>query len=138
MQPACAVMGRDDRRDTARVSRRARRKEPCLDLAIGPVLGTQWGQGPVPSTGPRRLAVALLEDAVRCLRTRPRPSDGPLGARRAQELRAETEAWFAAADDTPGGFGWVCAALGLEPDAVRRKLPMARRRYIRAYLDGVR
>jgi hypothetical protein len=82
--------------------------------------------------------MALLEDAVRCLRARPRPSDGPLAMRRIQELRAETEAWFASDDDTPGSFNWVCAALGLEPDSVRRKLPTARRRYIRAYLDRPR
>jgi hypothetical protein len=96
------------------------------------MLPTQWRVAGFVSTGPRRLALALLEDAVRCLRARPRPSDGTQTAEQVRLWKAEAEAWFAAADHRPAGFGWVCDALGLEPDAVRRKLAAARRRYRRA------
>jgi hypothetical protein len=96
------------------------------------LLPTQWRVAGLVSTGPRRLALALLEDAVRCLRARPRPSDGTPAAAQVRAWQAEAQAWFAAADHTPAGFGWVCDALGLEPDAVRRKLAAARRRYRRA------
>jgi hypothetical protein len=75
------------------------------------------------ASGERALMLAILEDAIRCLEQ--------LGA-----LRDEAEAWILSnADDWPCTFVNVCAALDLDPAALRvgllalRARPAGRRTY---------
>ena len=91
--------------------------EPCI------VLPVQFFDATA-ATGEQRLLFAMLEDAVHLLRRRPgRPSRRSTCDR--QEIRA-ARAWIAANDPTfPFSFVSVCAALGLDPAAVRRELRRA-------------
>lgn len=92
-----------------------------------PVLPAQFGQTPyVPAAGERRLMIAILEDAVRCLKM------GVTLSAQHPTWRAVGEdaaAWFAS-DDTTWLFAFrsVCAYLGLSAEAVRRTLPTMRAR----------
>ena len=100
--------------------------EPCIVLPI------QFFDVGV-ATGEQRLLFAMLEDAVHLLRRRPgRPSRR--SSRDRQEIRA-AKAWIAADDPTfPFSFVSVCAALGLDPAAVRRELRRAAATAARATL----
>jgi hypothetical protein len=63
----------------------------------------------------KRLMLAVLEDAVGTFQKYVNARD-----RRAQALFAETEDWFASADDEwPYSFVNICNALGLEADFLR-------------------
>jgi len=79
-------------------------------------------------TPERRLALAVLEDAIACLEGTPSSGYGTI-RRAGVRTRLQTEAadWFASRDaNYPFSFVNVCAALGLEPDWVRRGLRVRR------------
>jgi hypothetical protein len=77
-----------------------------------------------PSTGERRLLIALLEDGVRCYQ-----KYAFSGTRRGRRLFREAEAWFDAAADAAVPFAYVCEVLGVEPDYVRSTLRNWRARH---------
>lgn len=65
-----------------------------------------------------RLRLAVLEHAVRSYQQ----YDGT-GGRRAHRFYEDAAEWFASPDRSePFSFENVCEALGLDPDAVRRRL----------------
>ena len=66
----------------------------------------------------RRLRLALLEDALRYYTTYAGEPD-----RRARMLYEDAAEWFASDDRSePFAFENVCDALGIDPDAIRRRL----------------
>jgi hypothetical protein len=70
------------------------------------------------------LMAAVLQDAIRSFCE----CSGSRGVR-SRKLFAETSQWFASRDhDWPFAFESICAALGIEPDWIRRLL--------RGWLDG--
>ncbi len=74
--------------------------------------------GAVSTSGAVALVRAILDDAIACYQKQ-FESDG----RRAHRLAAEAEAWLFSDEDTwPFTFVNVCAALGIEPDFLRRQL----------------
>ncbi len=94
-----------------------------LDLRIdGPVV-TELREEP-PTTGERRLLIALLEDGVRCYQ-----KYAFSGTRRGRRLFREAEAWFDATADAAVPFAYVCDVLGVEPDYVRSNLRSWRARH---------
>ena len=88
-------------------------------LALDAVMPVQFDRPLGPLPGEKRLLIAVLEDAVNCVRgtgtTCNRASDTTSGKRR------DALAWMAGAA-VPGRleFEVVCHFLSLEPDAVRR------------------
>jgi len=90
----------------------------CVPDAVFPAQmsgGVRWDAD---TSGPRALMLAVLEDAVLCIergRWQRR-----FGARR---LAAEAEAWVRSdRADWPFSFLNVCEALGIDVDAMRRRL----------------
>lgn len=79
---------------------------------------SQWFLRPPPSTGARRLHLAVLEDACHIIG---KARDGRTA--NARRLYAETSGWVASNDRRwPFSFLRVCEALDLEPDEIRRGL----------------
>jgi hypothetical protein len=81
--------------------------------------GVRWDGD---TSGPRALMLAVLVDAVQCIEQ---------GRRRrrfhAQRLAAEAETWVRSdRGDWPFAFVNVCEVLGLDPDALRKRLLMMR------------
>jgi len=91
---------------------------PCVPDAVLPAqvsAGVRWDAD---TSGPRALMLAVLEDAVRCIENGRRRRR--FGARR---LAAEAEAWVRCdRADWPFSFLNVCEALGIDVDAIRRRL----------------
>lgn len=73
-------------------------------------LQTEYVETPNPSQAERDLWATVMLDAVDCLSSR------------SKRLRAEARAWFASNDVGVGTFLWVCAALELSADDIRRNL----------------
>jgi hypothetical protein len=78
----------------------------------------------LPTTGERRLLMALLEDGVRTYQ-----KYAFSGTRRGRRLFREAEAWFDATADAAVPFAYVCDVLGVEPDYVRSSLRSWRARH---------
>ena len=77
--------------------------------------GVRWDAD---TSGPRALMLAVLEDAVRCIENGRRQRR--FGMRR---LATEAEAWVRCdRADWPFSFLNVCEALGIDVDAMRRRL----------------
>ena len=72
-----------------------------------------------PYTGTKGLMLAVLEEAIRSY----------LGS--ASRLRTQAEMWIASRQRLPFSFTVVCETLGLEPDSVRKALPILRVTYSR-------
>jgi hypothetical protein len=85
----------------------------------GVVLPSQTPQqGAQAQCGEIRLASAILEDALRCIRKNAAVRRGP----RAKEFR-EARRWFAnQSRDWPFAFANVCDLLALDPGAVRKRV----------------
>jgi len=85
--------------------------------------------GPVyANTGPRRLLLAILDDAVHLLMTMRRTATArredvrAYGAQCAKERAQEEEAWFASEEVYWGSFVFVCDHLDINADWLRDKL----------------
>jgi len=87
-----------------------------LDFRIDSPVVSELREEP-PTTGERRLLIALLEDGVRCYQ-----KYAFSGTRRGRRLFREAEAWFDATADVAVPFAYVCDVLGVEPDYVRSTL----------------
>lgn len=87
-----------------------------LDIRIESPVVSELREEP-PTTGGRRLLIALLEDGVRCYQ-----KYAFSGTRRGRRLFREAEAWFDATADVAVPFAYVCDVLGVEPDYVRSTL----------------
>jgi len=91
------------------------------DLDLDAVLPAQLHIAGAPETGERRLMRAVLSEALNCYRGAAKdPKFGREGRRREQKAAI---AWFASDDARIYGFVGVCHALGLDPGAVRARLP---------------
>lgn len=98
---------------SASIPSSARRNGHVLFQTTGPRLDV--------STPEKRLALAVLADAVRHVR-----SGG--------QSTAEDEAWFASsAADHPFAFVTICQALGLDPEHLRREIRHRHRRASRLH-----
>ena len=60
---------------------------------------------------------AVLEDAIRLAQ-----GARPPGAYRPADAQAEARTWIASEAETDGTYRWTCDVLGLDPNALRRKL----------------
>jgi hypothetical protein len=81
--------------------------------------GVRWDAD---TSGPRALMLAVLVDAVRCIENG--RWQHRFGARR---LAAEAEAWVRSdRADWPFSFLNICEALGIDVDAMRRRLVIRR------------
>ena len=94
-----------------------------LDFRIDSAVVSEMREEP-PTTGERRLLIALLEDGVRCYQ-----KYAFSGTRRGRRLFREAEAWFDATADAAVPFAYVCDVLGVEPDYVRSTLRNWRARH---------
>jgi hypothetical protein len=65
------------------------------------------------SSPERLLVLAVLEDALSCLRAAGTSAEN-------RKLKQEARNWFADRADDPFSFDWVCAALSWDADWVRR------------------
>lgn len=68
-------------------------------------------------TPEKRLWAAVLLSALRDLATTASRS-----GQRARGMRRDAEEWLAEDSPEPGGFGFVCEALGLEPNRARSEI----------------
>jgi hypothetical protein len=91
---------------------------PCGPGAVLPAQVSEGVRWDADTSGPRALMLAVLEDAVRCI------ENGRLQRRfGARRLAAEAEAWVRCdRADWPFSFLNVCEALGIDVDAMRRRL----------------
>ena len=97
---------------------------------VAPELSFDRLRMPAAPSGERRLCLAILEDAVNCFQkhifaTRPRH----------RRLQREAETWLfgefrGAPSDGAFSFDYICDALGIERDALRRSLVRWRERQI--------
>ena len=99
----------------------SRPDRPYEALAPELFLGSQVAR-PNPYDGPagaeRRLMLAVLEDAIHCLREHV----GVMGAR-SLRLYADARRWLASEDEqSPFGFRRICEVLELDAGSVRRHL----------------
>ena len=68
----------------------------------------------------RRLALAVLEQAIRDLRSVD-------GSERARQWKRDAMLWFRSADESAGSFLWVCQVLDRDPEKARAALPRLQR-----------
>ena len=92
------------------------------------------------SSPAQQLALAVLEQALADLARRralPRPLVQPESLARSRSLIDGVEGWFAS-DDTGWLFSFenVCATIGIDAEAVRRRLGVGRRRALRLRHPG--
>ena len=91
---------------------------PCGPGAVLPAHVSDGVRWDADTSGARALMLAVLEDAVRCI------ENGRWQRRfRARRLAAEAEAWVRCdRADWPFSFCNICEALGIDADAMRRRL----------------
>jgi hypothetical protein len=91
---------------------------PCGPGAVLPAQVSDGVRWDADTSGARALMLAVLEDAVRCI------ENGRWQRRfRARRLAAEAGAWVRCdRADWPFSFRNVCEALGIDADAMRRRL----------------
>ena len=91
---------------------------PCGPGAVLPAQVSEGARWDADTSGARALMLAVLEDAARCI------ENGRWQRRfRARRLAAEAEAWVRCdRADWPFSFRNVCEALGIDVDAMRRRL----------------
>jgi hypothetical protein len=68
-----------------------------------------------------RLIVAVLEDALRLV-VKGKVTSQWKGSVRRERLVDDAQAWIAATETHPFSFVWICEALGIDPNGLRKQI----------------
>lgn len=110
----------------ARLSAHLRTVNPTLfSVAVLPEQGSASPRSAYEKSGSVALMRAVLDDAIACYK-----KPATVTTREAQRLGKEAEAWLFSDDESwPFSFINVCAALDIEPEALRQHLRQWNRRF---------